>query len=151
MSSDQLRAGLASGTVGDDLTVLSGVDVVAISRIGALRSRDDVDFVERVFTSDEIAYCEGLAAPAEHYAGRWCVKEAVMKILDRPGEVPLRTVEVRKDGPAPVLALHAEAKRELGRTVGTDWADPSLDDAVSISHDRRSDTAVGSVTIVRSE
>ena len=35
----------------------------------------------RVFTPEEIAYCDGKARPAESYAGRFAAREAVIKAL----------------------------------------------------------------------
>lgn len=132
----------------DGPVVESGIDVVSISRIGDLRESDHIDFVERVFTDDEIEYCEGSAHPAEHYAARWCVKEAVKKIVDRAGRVPFREVAVAKEGPKPVLSVSGTAREELAATIGTTLTDERVDTAVSLSHDRTSDTAVGVVTIL---
>ena len=38
-------------------------------------------FLERVFTPDEIRYCESKANKAERYAGRFAAKEAAMKAI----------------------------------------------------------------------
>ncbi len=35
-------------------------------------------FFERVFTKGEIAYCESKAKAAQHYAARFCAKEAAV-------------------------------------------------------------------------
>jgi phosphopantetheine--protein transferase-like protein len=74
------------------------------------RAGDDGDFgigidVEEVarwerpaavlFTAAEHAHCQGLARPAESYAGRWCAKEAVLKSLTRFVMVSLRDIEIR--------------------------------------------------------
>lgn len=138
-------------TESDGVTVESDVDVVAISRLERLRELEDVDVLGRMFTEAERNYCESAAHPAEHYAGRWCVKEAVKKILDRPGNVSLREIRVEKDGPVPKLALSENARERLGATIGADLDDDRVDTSVSLSHDRESGIAVGSVVIVRSE
>lgn len=132
-----------------ETVVESGIDVVSISRIRELRSRDDVEFVRRVFTDGERNYCEGTAHPAEHYAGRWCVKEAVKKIFDRPGRVPMHEIAVQRDGSKPVLSVGESADEEFERTFGTKLTDERIDATVSLSHDRRSDTAVGIVVVAR--
>lgn len=125
-----------------------GVDVVAISRVEDLC--EDAGFVRRVFTDGEIEYCENGAYPAEHYAGRWCVKEAVRKLVARPGEVAFRDVAVAKDGPRPTLAVSADVERRLSEAVGGEPA-AGVDANVSLSHDRTSDTAIGVVTVARRE
>lgn len=136
-------------TQSDGVVAESGIDVVAISRLRRLRNLDDVEFIRRTFTEDEISYCEATAYPAEHYAGRWCVKEAVKKTVDSPGQVSLREVAVEKEGPKPTLSLSENAREILEETVGTKLSDDGVDTTVNLSHDRESGIAVGSVVIVR--
>jgi len=38
-------------------------------------------YLETIFTEDEIKYCEGKAEKPEHYAARYAAKEAVLKAL----------------------------------------------------------------------
>ncbi|HUI44947.1 MAG TPA: holo-ACP synthase [Nitrospirota bacterium] len=57
-----------------------GVDLVKIDRIDrAGKSR--VGFLERVFTENEREYCSRQKFPAQHYAGRFAAKEAVLKAI----------------------------------------------------------------------
>src|SRR5512140_2358298 len=58
-----------------------GVDVVDIARVQALLDRHGERFLRRVFTEEEAAYAMGGANKAERLAGRFAVKEAVMKAL----------------------------------------------------------------------
>jgi holo-[acyl-carrier protein] synthase len=64
------------------MAVLSvGVDLVEIERLEAVMARRGERFTARVFTPAERAYCDGRPRPALHYAGRFAVKEAVLKAL----------------------------------------------------------------------
>ena len=54
-----------------------GVDLVPVSRLKGARK----DFLERVFTPAERAYCRAWKDPAERLAARFAAKEAVMKAL----------------------------------------------------------------------
>lgn len=56
-----------------------GVDIVDIGRVGALLDRYKERFVRRVFTDAEILYAEKSVKMAERLAGRFAVKEAVLK------------------------------------------------------------------------
>lgn len=57
-----------------------GVDMLEIVRMQhALDERPY--FIRRLFTEDERMYCEHTARPAEHYAGRFAAREAVLKAL----------------------------------------------------------------------
>jgi holo-[acyl-carrier protein] synthase len=58
-----------------------GTDIVEIVRIGEMIERHGELFLERVYTDQEIVYCQRRAASYQHFAGRWAAKEAVLKAL----------------------------------------------------------------------
>jgi holo-[acyl-carrier protein] synthase len=117
-----------------------GVDMVEIGRVKKLIEQDR-GFAERIFTTREIAYCEGKFSKAQHYAARFTAKEAFFKALGtgfRDG-VSWQDVEVENDSLGkPQLRLTAVAlelfkKRKLSNTF------------LSLSHTR--ETAVALVVI----
>ena len=57
-----------------------GVDICEIERMERALARHPT-MRERVFTPEEIAYCDAKARPAESYAGRFAAREAVIKAL----------------------------------------------------------------------
>ena len=130
--------------------VLEGVDVVSIDRIASALAEFGDSFRTRVFTDGERAYCEERAYPPQHYAARWAAKEAFLKTIDEksPG-VPLETIEVERCGTGPELVLALPARNALEATLERRGADlGTAEIAVSLSHDRGSGYAVGSVTVV---
>jgi holo-[acyl-carrier protein] synthase len=56
-----------------------GIDVVEVGRIASSISEFGDRFVQRIFTPEEIAYCQSKARPELHYAARFAAKEAVAK------------------------------------------------------------------------
>jgi len=58
-----------------------GVDIADVARIAKSIDRFGRRFTERVFTPDEIRYCESKANKAERYAARFAAKEAAMKAI----------------------------------------------------------------------
>lgn len=98
-----------------------GMDLMQIDRIETVIARRGPRFLERIFTSAERAYCERRAATrATHYAGRYAVKEAVMKVLGTGWAkgVRWRDIEVhRLNGKAPEVLLHGRS-RELAAALG---------------------------------
>ena len=66
-----------------------GVDVEAVDRF--------IDPDERLFTSDELAYCDAQADPAQSRAGHWCAKEAVSKACAKYLQLTLREIEIRAE------------------------------------------------------
>ncbi|MEM7306082.1 MAG: holo-ACP synthase [Planctomycetota bacterium] len=98
-----------------------GMDLAQIDRIAEVLERRGERFVARVFTEAEQAYCDRRSARrAQHYAGRFAVKESVMKALGTGWAhgVRWRDIEVvRAPGQAPKVALHgrtAEIAAQLG-------------------------------------
>ena len=100
-----------------------GVDMVEVERIQkALEdSRIGKRFRDRVFTANEIQYCEKKRRGRyESYAGRFAVKEAVMKALGRGwgSKVCWLDIEVvRARSGKPDVVLHEKTARlaeELG-------------------------------------
>jgi len=57
-----------------------GVDICEIARMERALARHPT-MRERVFTPEEIAYCDSKARPAESFAGRFAAREAVIKAL----------------------------------------------------------------------
>ena len=91
-----------------------GVDIVDIPRlVTALAQPHGERLRRRVFTDQEIAYCEQTARKEERYAARFAAKEAARKALG--AAVPVRAlgwheVEViATDEGAPTLAFHGRA------------------------------------------
>jgi holo-[acyl-carrier protein] synthase len=74
-----------------------GVDLVRVDRIEAALRRHGERFLQRIFTPQEIAHCQGKARPASHFALRFAAKEAFSKALGvglRRGGIHWREVEV---------------------------------------------------------
>ena len=79
-----------------------GVDIEEISRFKNLPYVDNQTFYKKIFTEDEIKYCLSKSNPAQHFAARFCAKEACMKALQE--EVKDYTkIEVFFDGEKPVV------------------------------------------------
>ena len=89
-----------------------GVDIVDIARIQALLDRYGERFLRRVFTEAESAYAMRGANKAERLAGRFAVKESVMKALGtgKTQGILWRDVEtVRGRFGKPEVRLHGQA------------------------------------------
>src|SRR5437879_12995862 len=102
------------------LIVAVGTDIVEVLRIGQMIERHGEVFLNRVFTDDEIRYCQRRKDYTQHYAGRWAAKEAVMKTLGTGWSrgVGWRDIEIcsSRSG-APSIALRGAA-REVAEQAG---------------------------------
>ncbi len=56
-----------------------GTDITETERIASMVERHGDAFLNRIYTPAEIEYCSSKKNAAQHYAGRWAAKEAVMK------------------------------------------------------------------------
>ena len=63
------------------MIVGTGVDIAETSRIDQVFERHGDRFSKRVFTAEEITYCEKFKNKAERYAARFAAKEAAFKAL----------------------------------------------------------------------
>jgi holo-[acyl-carrier protein] synthase len=107
-----------------------GTDIVEIERIAKMIADHGDHFLERTFTPAEIAHCRPRREAAQHFAGRWAAKEAVMKALGTgfTKEVGWTDIEVAlKPSGQPHIVLHGSA-REYATRIGIDSV------LVSISH-----------------
>jgi len=89
-----------------------GVDIVDIPRIQALLDRYGERFLDRVYTEAETAYAMLGANKAERLAGRFAVKEAVMKALGTGKSLGIlwRDIEtLRARSGKPEVRLHGQA------------------------------------------
>lgn len=130
-------------------SVTCGVDVVSIERIEQLLEEFEESFRNRVFAPAEQRYCERRRDPPQHYAARWAVKEAFFKAMNvESPPIPFRSVVVDKRGEEPTLRLQGAAETALAVTTGDDHgATTSGETAVSLSHDRHADRAIGQVVL----
>ena len=106
--------------------MVTGVDIIEVSRVGGVVARYGDRFVRRIYTEGEIAYSRGRAP---QLAARFAAKEAVMKALGTGIRgVRWRDIEVvRRRGRAPSIKLHGTALARAER-MGIDNL------ALAISH-----------------
>ena len=74
-----------------------GTDIIEISRIKDAIEKNGEAFLNRIFTENEIKYCEAHnAAKYQHYAARFSAKEAVSKFLGTGfiGEFDWKDIEI---------------------------------------------------------
>lgn len=101
-----------------------GVDVVEVARIASLIERTP-KFLDRVLTPAEKEYCfKGKKGAAQHVAGRFAVKEAVIKAIGH--FVPWHSIEVLNESSGhPIAQTYPPAELPSGGRL-----------SVSIAHER---------------
>ena len=56
-----------------------GTDIIEVERVKTLIDKYGDKFLNKIFTSNEITYCESHKNPSIHFAGRFSVKESIKK------------------------------------------------------------------------
>jgi len=95
-----------------------GTDIVECLRIARMIERHGDLFINRVYTSMEIGYCQSRRQATQHFAGRWAAKEAVLKAMGtgwRRG-ISWQDIEIRNDEAGrPSVALRGGARDLIQR------------------------------------
>ncbi|MEW6482066.1 MAG: holo-ACP synthase [bacterium] len=88
-----------------------GTDLVDVCRIKKAEKRWKERFLKKVFTEDELSYCNSRNNPYPHLAGRFAAKEAVMKALGVgwPG-ISFKDIEITNHSGPPEVILKGKAK-----------------------------------------
>jgi len=122
------RPALKIPSLGPDVAV--GADVCDPARLQRGIERHGEQFIRRVFTQKEAAYCASRPDPYPSYAARFAGKEAVMKVLGTGMRAGFTNIEIIHDADgAPVVTLHGHA-REIATQAGIDRV------AISLSHEK---------------
>ncbi|TWU05068.1 holo-ACP synthase [Stieleria varia] len=88
-----------------------GTEIVEIVRIATMIETHGEQFLERVYTADEVDYCVGSGNASLNFATRWAAKEAAMKALRcRRQGVRWNEIELEvRPAEGPVIVLHGTA------------------------------------------
>lgn len=60
-----------------------GIDVVEVKRFSSKIFSENKEFYKKIFTANEIDYCMKFSEPYTHFAGKFALKEAVIKALNQ--------------------------------------------------------------------
>ncbi len=99
-----------------------GTDIQAIARVKEAIERSGEAFLKKVFSGEETAYCRTKRHWAQHFAVRFCAKEAFLKALGTGWSQGIRWIEVvvSKNGAGcPQIRLSGRAA-ELAASRGVD-------------------------------
>lgn len=106
-----------------------GIDIIEIKRIERLFSANE-GFLKKIYTENEVAYCNGRKNKYQHFAARFAAKEAMFKALGTgwAGTMKWNDIELLNDELGrPYLNLYGSVKKTADeKRIGAI--------AVSVSH-----------------
>lgn len=97
-----------------------GTDITECLRIARMIERHGELFIGRIYTADEIQYCQSRRQATQHFTGRWAAKEAILKALGTGWVkgISWRDVEILNEPSGqPVVELRGGAK-DVARRLG---------------------------------
>lgn len=75
----------------------TGIDIIEIDRIEKAVKRWGDSFLNHVFVKEEIAYAKGNKFPAQHLAGRFAAKEAIVKAFGDNAHISWKDIKITND------------------------------------------------------
>lgn len=102
-----------------------GTDITEVGRIARSLERYGEQFLRRVYTAGEVAYCQARKkTAAQSFAARFAAKEAASKALGTGISRGVTWTElevVRHPGQAPQMVLHGRAAKRAQQLGMTRW------------------------------
>ena len=80
-----------------------GIDIVEIERFRRKKIFENQSFYEKIFTESEISYCKGFIDPYPHFAGKFALKEALIKSIDK--KISLSEIETSHFDSKPIVKI----------------------------------------------
>ena len=94
-----------------------GIDLVKIDRFKKIPFNENESFYKKNFSKEEIEYCLKFEEPYKHFAGKFAIKEATMKSINKKIEL------------SQIKTYHEESKPKVS------IINEEIDFKVSVSHD----------------
>ena len=94
-----------------------GIDLVKIDRFKKTPFEENESFYRKNFSKEEIEYCLKFEEPYKHFAGKFAIKEATIKAIDKK----IQLIQIK--------TYHKESKPKVS------IVNEKIDLKVSVSHD----------------
>src|SRR5690242_20268438 len=94
-----------------------GTNIVECLRVGRMIEQHGEVFLTRIYTEDEIRFCQSRKRATEHFAARWAAKEAILEALSTPWRrgIEWTDIEIRQEPGAVPQVLLAGATKDLAQ------------------------------------
>jgi len=78
-----------------------GIDLIKIKKFEDMPFEKNSDFYKNMFTQNEIEYCLKFSNSYEHFAGKFAIKEAVIKAIGK--KIPLISIMTDHKDSQPIV------------------------------------------------
>jgi len=104
-----------------------GVDIVNVTRFRKKPLRNNLNFYKKIFSESEINYCKKFSSPCENVAGKFEIKESVIKAI--PDKISLKNICILNSKYKPEIKINGKLNKKY-------------DFIVSVSHEKEFAIAV---------
>jgi holo-[acyl-carrier protein] synthase len=92
-----------------------GIDLVKIEKFKKFDYKTNSNFYHNIFTSSEIKYCLKFSEPYEHFAGKFALKEAVIKSIGK--KIPLTSIFTDHKNFQPIVKIENSSEYSFLATL----------------------------------
>ena len=104
-----------------------GIDIINVARFKKKPLRNNLDFYKKIFSTSEINYCKKFSSPYEHFAGKFAIKESVIKSI--PDKILLKDICISNSKNKPGVKINGKLNKKY-------------DFIISVSHEKEYAIAV---------
>ena len=87
-----------------------GIDIVKIERFRKKKIFENQSFYEKIFTKSEISYCKRFIDPYPHFAGKFALKESVIKSIH--DKISFLNIQTSNSKHGPIVRLVGEKSKK---------------------------------------
>ena len=80
-----------------------GVDIININRFRKKKFQKNLNFYRKILSESEIKYCTKFKSPYEHFAGKFALKESVIKSI--PDKISFLDIQTSHSKYGPTIRL----------------------------------------------
>ena len=87
-----------------------GIDIVEIERFRKKNYKKNKNFYKKIFFKSEIDYCLKFKDTYPHFAGKFAIKESVIKSI--PDKITFLDIKTSNSKPGPVISLVGKSAKK---------------------------------------
>ena len=87
-----------------------GIDIVEVDRFKKKKFAKNLTFYKKIFLESEIKYCLKFKSPYEHFAGKFALKESVIKSIH--DEISFLDIQTSNSKHGPIVRLVGKKSKE---------------------------------------
>ena len=87
-----------------------GIDIVDVKRFSKKIFKENLTFYQKIFVESEIKYCLRFKSPYEHFAGKFAIKESVIKSI--PDKISFLDIRTSNSKHGPIVSLVGKSAKK---------------------------------------